>query len=441
MTPGSEPAWVASVLWWLVYPLGFTGADTTGADRHGGNGLDGIGAWLDYAADLGATGVALGPIFESSTHGYDTVDHYRVDTRLGGDAAFDRFVAAAHERGLRVLLDGVFNHVGRAFPMFERAVAGGPGTAAAAWFRLTWPENGNNVPAYATFEGHPDLVALDHDAPVVADYVADVMCHWLGRGADGWRLDAAYAVPTAFWARVLARVRAAFPDAYFVGEVIHGDYTDFVGRSQLDAVTQYELWKAIWSCLNDRNFFELAWALDRHNLYLGSFCPLTFVGNHDVTRLASRLADSRHLAHALVVLLTTGGTPTVYYGDEQGFLGVKEDRAGGDDAVRPPFPATQVDLDPSGRSTYQLHQELISFRRQHSWLHTARTQVVALTNQQLVYDTTGGAHCLTVALNLAESEVSYNLEGMERRIIAGVASANLDCGRLTLPPHGWAIAE
>ena len=441
MTPGSEPTWVASALWWSVYPLGFTGADTTGADRHRGRGLDGISEWLDYAADLGATGIALGPIFESSSHGYDTVDHYRVDARLGDDSAFDRFVGAAHDRRLRVMLDGVFNHVGRAFPMFERAVAGGPGTPEARWFRLTWPQDGNDVPAYATFEGHADLVALDHDAPVVVDYVADVMCHWLGRGADGWRLDAAYAVPAAFWAKVLPGVRAAFPDAYFVGEVIHGDYTEIVKTSHLDAVTQYELWKAIWSGLNDRNFFELAWALDRHNRYLGTFCPLTFVGNHDVTRLASRLADGRHLAHAIVVLLTTGGTPTIYYGDERGFGGVKEDRAGGDDAIRPPFPAAPANLGASARASYQLHQELISLRRQHSWLHTARTQVVSLANQQFVYTTSAGGHCLTVALNVAESELSHNLDGTERRIIAGAAGADLDYGRLTVPPHGWAITD
>ena len=236
-------------------------------------------------------------------------------------------------------------------------------------------------------------------------------------------------------------MRAAFPDAYFVGEVIHGDYTEIVRTSHFDAVTQYELWKAIWSCLNDRNFFELAWALDRHTRYLGSFCPLTFVGNHDVTRLASRLTDGRHLAHAIVVLLTTGGTPTIYYGDERGFGGVKEDRAGGDDAIRPPFPAAPADLGASGRATYQLHQELISLRRQHPWLHTARTQVVALTNQQLVYNTSDGDHRLTVALNLAESEMSHNLDGTERRIIVGAAGADLDCGRLTIPPHGWAIAD
>jgi cyclomaltodextrinase len=112
--PGSrrEPGWVTHAVWWPVYPLGFTGADVTGADRRAVRGLGHLTAWLDYAVDLGASGVALGPIFESSTHGYDTIDHYRIDPRLGDDADFDQFVTAAHDRGLRVLLDGVFNHVG-----------------------------------------------------------------------------------------------------------------------------------------------------------------------------------------------------------------------------------------------------------------------------------------------------------------------------------------
>ena len=143
-----------------------------------------------------------------------------------------------------MLLDGVFNHVGREFPAFVAAEAGGP---EAAWFR-----RGRRRCGWATFEGHDMLVALNHDEPAVADHVAAVMSHWLAAGADGWRLDAAYAVPPAFWARVLPRVRERHPDAYVVGEVIHGDYADFVEASGLDSVTQYELWKAIWSALDER---------------------------------------------------------------------------------------------------------------------------------------------------------------------------------------------
>ena len=122
------------------------------------------------------------------------------------------------------------------------------------------------------------------------------MCHWLDRGADGWRLDAAYAVPAAFWADVLSRVRSVHADVYFVGEMIHANYADFVERSTIDTVTQYELWKAIWSSLADRNFFELSWALNRHNSWLGTFVPQTFAGNHDVTRLATRGANRGSLS-------------------------------------------------------------------------------------------------------------------------------------------------
>jgi glycosidase len=250
----TEPAWVEHAIWWQVYPLGFVGAfpAEVGAtpDEHR---LRRIVEWLDHAIELGASGIALGPIFASRTHGYDTTDHYRVDPRLGDDSDLDHLITEAHRRGLRVLLDGVFNHVGTDF-------------AHTSWFR----KRGNN---FDTFEGHGELIALDHDNPEVVDYTVDVMSHWLRRGADGWRLDAAYAVPDRFWARVLPRVRQGFGDAWFVGEVIHGDYSARVRESGFDSVTQYELWKAIWSSLNDGNFHELDWALVRHNEFLERIRP------------------------------------------------------------------------------------------------------------------------------------------------------------------------
>ncbi len=433
---------MADAIWWQVYPLGFTGADVTGADRRPVAGLGHITSWLDYAVGLGASGLALGPIFASSTHGYDTIDHYRIDERLGGGPDFEQLVTAAHDRGLRVLLDGVFNHVGRGFPAFRRVIEAGPGAAGADWFRLSWPEGSGRAaePGYATFEGHHGLVVLNHDNPAVVSYVADVMAYWLDRGADGWRLDAAYAAPRRFWADVLPRVRAGHPDAYLIGEVIHGDYAAMVTDTGLDAVTQYELWKAIWSSLNDRNLFELAWALDRHNTYLDTFVPMTFVGNHDVTRLASKLLDERHLPHALVVLLTTGGTPSIYYGDEQACRGIKEDRPGGDDAVRPGYPARPADLAADGWPVYRLHQDLIGLRRRHPWLHTARTQVLELTNEHLVYAATSKDGRLVVALNLADTSSRHHA-GQHSQVIAGSPGAHLDEEHLTLPAYGWAVAH
>jgi len=399
----TEPEWVRHAIWWHVYPLGFTGAEPH-AQQNIVHRLAQLEPWLDYAIRLGASGLALGPIFAAETHGYDTVDHYRVDPRLGDEADFARLVEAAHAKGLKVLLDGVFNHAGRSFSR--------PGLLADG-----------------TFEGHGNLVTLDHDSPAVRDYVTDVMCHWLDAGADGWRLDAAYATPRPFWTDVLARVKTRHPGAYLVGEVIHGDYEAIVAETGMHAVTQYELWKAIWSSLNDRNLFELAWALKRHAGYLDSFVPLTFVGNHDVTRIATRLTDERLLPHALAILFTTGGTPAVYYGDEQAFHGLKEERQGGDDAVRPEFPADPTGLAPWGAATFRLHQDLIGLRRRNPWLHNARTTAKQLTNTAAVLETTDGTHRLTTALNLAEEPIPLP----QGKVLLGRVEPN------RLPALGWAV--
>ena len=420
----TEPAWVPHAIWWQVYPLGFVGAypaePPPTVDEHR---LRRIVDWLDYAIELGASGIALGPVFASRTHGYDTTDHYRIDPRLGDDADFDHLIAEAHQRGLRVLLDGVFNHVATDF-------------AHTSWFR----KRGND---FDTFEGHGELIALDHDNPDVVAYTVDVMTHWLKRGADGWRLDAAYAVPDRFWSAVLPRVREQFGDAWFVGEVIHGDYTARVRESGFDSVTQYELWKAIWSSLNDGNFHELDWALVRHNEFLDDFVPMTFVGNHDVTRIASQLANTRHLEHALVILFTTGGTPSVYAGDESAYRGVKEERLGGDDAVRPEFTAPLMGVDEHGHDIFRLHQYLIGLRRRHAWLHAARTSPRGLTNTQYVYETRNGDDALLVALNVDDAPLSLSLPelGIDvGQIVAGSgAPPQSVVGEAEIEPHGWLI--
>src|SRR5882672_4669901 len=437
------PGWVEQAVFWQIYPLGFTGAEAEASDQVGVvHRLGHIKSWLDYAVELGASGLLLGPIFASSTHGYDTIDYFQIDPRLGDDADFAALIEAAHGRGLRVVLDGVFNHVGREFPLFRRAVAAGPDAPDPAWFRLSWPADHapGQEPEYETFEGHHQLVALNHDEPAVAQYVARVMNHWLERGADGWRLDAAYAVPRRFWAQVLPQVRTDHPDAYVFGEVIHGDYAGFVRETGVDAVTQYELWKAIWSALNDRNFFELAWALERHNSLLDTFVPLTFIGNHDVTRIASQLVDERYLPHALVILLSCGGTPSIYSGDEQAFRGIKEHRAGGDDAIRPAFPASPADLAPFGLPIYRLHQELIGLRRRHPWLHRARSRVIELRNTDLTLELSHEENRLWVALNLADAPVTRVIPAAVAKLAGDLAvRRNGATTEITLPPYGWGV--
>jgi cyclomaltodextrinase / maltogenic alpha-amylase / neopullulanase len=439
---GRVATWADHAILWHVYPLGFTGAERSALPsgeppRHR---LAQLAGWLDYAIELGCNGLLLGPVFAAETHGYDTIDHFRIDPRLGTDDDFDALVSAADQRGLRIILDGVFNHVGRSFAAFQAAVHGGPGSPAARWFKRT-PDGAG----YAVFEGHGQLVEFDHDEPAVLSYVIEVMNHWLSRGAGGWRLDAAYAVPSAFWAKVVPAVRDSFPDAWFLGEMIHGDYAAYANEAGLDAVTQYEVWKAIWSSFNERNCWELDHALGRHNAFLDSFdddrLPQTFVGNHDVTRLATALNDDRHFGHALAVLFSIGGVPSVYYGDEQGFRGLKEHRAGGDDEIRPAFPASPADLLPDGWRCYRLHQRLIGFRRRHPWLVRARTRPEHVANETMALRVTGAApgEQLLLLLNVGDTDFRFHVAAEGLAVAEAAEPGAVTGDPLLVPPHSWTI--
>ncbi|MFS0795021.1 alpha-amylase family glycosyl hydrolase [Microbacterium sp. 1P10AE] len=427
------PDWPEHVLWWHLYPLGFVGAPIReGVDRDAEptHRLERLEPWLDHVIELGLNGLLLGPIFASETHGYDTVDHFRVDPRLGDDRDLDRLLAAARERGIRVLLDGVFNHAGRGHPAFQAVLDGGD----AALFRGAWVD-GRFEPE--VFEGHGALVALDHSSDATVELVVDVMCHWLDRGIDGWRLDAAYAVPAEFWARVLPRVRERFPGAWFLGEVIHGDGPAIVQASTMDALTQYELWQGIWHGIADGNFFELSHAIERHDELLATYVPQTFVGNHDVTRIASAVGGDL-VPHALAVLFTVGGTPSVYAGDEFGWTGVKEEREGGDDAVRPEFPASPGDVTDVDDRILDAHRALIALRRRHPWLWRARTDVVEVTNTTLVLRTAVDDEAVIVALNIGDSPASLPTADAAT-VVAG--DGVLRDSRAALAPHGWVVLE
>ena len=210
-------AWTKHVVWWHVYPLGFTGADTTGVDRTGAEpaGTDRTGPelgstdhtaaprlrallpWLDHLIDLGANGLALGPVFESSTHGYDTIDWFRVDPRLGTEHDLLELIDAARAKGIRVMLDGVFNHVGPEFPALM-AAGRDPSADDASPFLRDSSGGGSGSGQFRTFEGHSGLIEIDHSSPRVAQLVTDVMTYWCDRGVDAWRLDAAYSVPSEF---------------------------------------------------------------------------------------------------------------------------------------------------------------------------------------------------------------------------------------------------
>ncbi|WP_291314520.1 alpha-amylase family protein [Corynebacterium sp. UBA2622] len=351
---------IDDTIWWHVYPLGATGAPVRNREEvDAGHRLRQLGPWLDYLIELGCNGLLLGPIFESVGHGYDTLDHYAIDSRLGDDSDFDWLMEECNARGIRVMLDGVFNHVAATHPAVAEGLAG----------ETSW-------------EGHDELATLHHSDERVVEMVADIMKYWLCRGIAGWRLDVAYAVPAEFWREVIGRVREEFPGAMFLGEVIHGDYAGIAEAGTMDSVTQYELWKALWSSIHDVNFWELDHALGRHQTIAERILPNTFVGNHDVDRIASKVGQGGAIV-ALAILITVPGMPSIYYGDEQGFEGLRTEGFEADDAVRPALPATPEDLSPLGHWVYEQHQALIGLRRRHPWLTRGAVEVLDKTNETI----------------------------------------------------------
>ncbi|HET6794284.1 MAG TPA: alpha-amylase family glycosyl hydrolase [Acidimicrobiales bacterium] len=450
----NPPPWLTGRSLYQVHALRASGAPDANPDVHAGapcgDGLRRLIPWLEHVAGLGCGGLLLTPVAVSATHGYDTVDPLRLDQRLGDEAAFDDLVEACRRHGLRLVLDGVFNHVGRAFPPFADVLANGAASPYADWFRLDFSAGGPDGFSYRDFEGHRELVALNHRSPAVLDWAVEVACHWLDRGADGWRLDVAYAVPRPFWHDFAARVLARHPDAWLFGEMIHGDYAGFVDEGGLHSVTQYELHKAVWSSLNDRNLFELAWALDRHRGFAEVFRPVTFVGNHDVTRIASNLKDPDHLGPAVGLLFTLPGTPCVYYGDELGATGTKGEGAGADSALRPaldelPDPASLADPaspaggGPGAAATLDLYRSLVDFRRRRPWLDDGALTVSDLANEhiRIQVEADGGGPAALLVVHLADGPSAPVDAGAGWHFVLGRPPG--EDGTVTGP--GWALFE
>lgn len=433
------PPWVIGRSWYQLHALRALGCPDRNPAPHAeepiAHPLRDLDPWLDHIAGLGAGGLLLTPVFVSQTHGYDTVDPFRVDQRLGDTDDLRRLITACHDRDLKVMLDGVFNHVSRAFGPFADVLAHGRDSATAAWFHIDFDGDGPDGFAYDTFEGHAHLPTLNHDNDEVLDWAVDVACHWLEQGVDGWRLDVAYAAPAAFWSRFSARVHERFADAYLLGEVIHGDYAQFVTDSGLHTVTQYELHKAIWSALHDRNPHELSWTLERHATFAQTFVPHTFTGNHDVTRLLTNLGDPAYLGHALAVLCSVPGSPCVYYGDELGFRGRKEAREGGDDAIRPALPPSPAPADDDQRAILDLHRHLLHMRRARPWIDTGTLEVLDVSDDQLRYRVSGDGQALVAVLNVGDDTVPLD-DGSH-----AIAGHGVGTSPRSVPPGAWVLLQ
>lgn len=364
------PEWARRAVFYQIYPLGFLDAPPRN-DRRSDPvpRLAELRNWYDHIINLGVTAIYFCPVFESLSHGYDTVDFFSIDRRLGDTHLFREIVDELHELGLRVILDGVFNHTGREFFAFQDILQNGRDSQYVDWYFINWGSDSSYRDgfAYDCWENHQSLPRLNLDRPDTRNYIFEVARMWLGDvGMDGWRLDVAYEIDPGFWWEFRRVCKAAKPDCFLLGELIHGDYRKWVAPDLLDSGTNYQLHKAILGSFNDKNFWELKAVMERalHPEW-GVFADLTlfnFLGNHDVTRILSELKDPRYFYPALIFLMTAPGIPCLYYGDEVGMHGRKKD---GDRVLRRPMLLPDEVWPDKERNIYRETARLAAIRKQH----------------------------------------------------------------------------
>lgn len=330
--------WANESVFYQIYPLGFCGApiDNDGIPV---NRIKKVGDWAEHIEKMNFNAVYFSPLFESDKHGYDTRDYFKVDCRLGTNADFAEVCAKLHKRGIKVVLDGVFNHVGRGFWAFQDVLKNRENSQYKDWFHINFGGNSgyNDGLWYEGWEGHFSLVKLNLKNPEVVKHIFDAIKLWVDEfDIDGLRLDVAYCLDRGFLSQLNSFCKGIKPDFFLLGEIIHGDYNQLVNEQMLDSCTNYECYKGLYSSFNSMNMFEIGHSLGRQfgaenwTLYKGKHL-VCFADNHDVTRLASLIKEPKHLPLVYGLLLTMPGIPCIYYGSEWGALG---DKKAGDEALR-----------------------------------------------------------------------------------------------------------
>lgn len=391
-----------------IYPLGFCGAPK----ENDGNVVPrilNVKKWIPHLQKLGITALYFGPVFESDRHGYDTRDYRTIDSRLGTNKDFQVVCDALHKANIKVVLDGVFNHVGRGFFAFQDVLEKKWDSPYKDWFYIDFGQSNNpDGFSYANWEGHGELVKLNLENPEVKQYLFDSIDSWIDQyHIDGLRLDVAYCISQNFLWDLHHHVKAKDESFFLLGEMIHGDYNILLHDGLLDSVTNYECRKGIFSSMNSKNLFEIAHSLNRQFgkepwcLYTGKTL-FSFVDNHDVDRIASVLEDQRDLPLVYALIYTMPGIPCIYYGSEWGCLGKKEHHS--DDALRPMFEK------PEWNALCDYIAQLSKIKSEHPVLHFGDYSPLTIQNKQFVFVRTSQDNNLLCAINIDEEDYTAHFD-------------------------------
>lgn len=341
---------IKNAVFYHIYPLGFCGVINNRKSISSASGFNKFDdKWINHLKNMGINAIYFGPIFQSSYHGYDTIDYLKIDERLGTNSDFKNIVSKLHANNIRVIIDGVFNHVGREFWAFVDVKNNKSNSQYSSWFNIDFNGNSNYNDGfyYEGWEGHYDLVKLNLYNKDVKCYLLHVVEEWINEfDIDGIRLDVAYLLDKDFIKELRFTTNKLKNDFWLMGEMIHGDYNSIVSPEMLHSATNYELYKGLYSSHNDKNYFEIAYSLNRQFGEYGIYKNLTlynFVDNHDVNRIATIINDKRYLKNIYTLLFTIPGIPSIYYGSEWGIKGHKND--GGDIELRPTIDVDNIPIE------------------------------------------------------------------------------------------------
>lgn len=427
--------WAYHSVFYQIYPIGFCGAPVTN-DGETVPRIRKLMEWAEYLEKLGVDSILLNPIFDSDNHGYDTRDFTKIDCRLGTNQDFADVCDALHAHGVKIVLDGVFNHVGRGFWAFKDVQEKREASPYKDWFCINFGGNSgyNDGFYYEGWEGHYELVKLNLKNPAVVDYLMECVKGWVDEfDIDGLRLDVAYSLDPEFMKRLRSYTQEIKPDFALIGEVLFGDYNLIVNDQMLHSCTNYECYKGLFSSLNDMNLFEIAHSLNRQFgpeqwcIYRGKHL-MTFVDNHDVTRIASILKTKEHLPLAYGILMGMPGIPCIYYGSEWGEPGEKA--PDNDYALRPCFEA------PKPNELTDLVTKLISVRQNSEALCDGSYRNIVIQNHQLVFERKTDSERVLVAVNASDSEYTANHGDIQGKALDLLTEETVELqGRLALPPY------
>lgn len=412
--------WAFESVFYQIYPLGFCGApfENDGILNHR---IEKVSEWIPHIKKTGANAIYFSPVFESDTHGYNTRDFMKIDCRLGTNEDFKKLVKELHDNGIKVVLDGVFNHVGRGFWAFKDVLEKRWDSQYKDWFNISFDGNSNYNDGlwYEGWEGNYDLVKLNLKNGEVVRHLLDSVKFWVDEfDIDGLRLDVAYCLDFDFLRNLRSFTEGLKQDFVLIGELLHGDYSQWVNDGMLHSCTNYQCYKGLYSSFNSMNMFEIVHSIQR---LFGdeNWCIcrgkhlLNFVDNHDVTRIASVLTNEKHLPLVYAMMFGMPGMPCVYYGSE---FGVKGEKHQGDPMLRPCIEKAEYT-----ELTDFISKLANAFKSSNALQYGTFKQVV-LQNKHCIFERRTENERVLVAINADENPVTCHFDagcGMAVDLISG----------------------